>query len=747
MYFSGIGLVMRWGNGKVVTIPHSKPTMTSQPEIDRLKKQLSRYIDAVRSSCQDGEIDDRTRHRLETRYNELFEKYQNISIDKVNKYFTPQEIQAINFMSLGMENGLAVFYKETAAFFEVDANRTAIAVAGFIKSRRAYDLVHMQKGGDLNQQQMEQLARLYGSLLGVQLTREFVRSVRTEEMGRIFGYAVSGLCERDMGAWHADASLRSQYKGSLDKYLADVIASADKQASYRFTSDLEESGQFLAAFKINESIHAQRGQVRGRNLVDHCFIHHNPDGSSGTITLGTSTAESHAEKHGYSFAASVLAAQAMVERKTISGRPNPYYGYKIKTYCFMAGFMPTTTLEGDVERSPVVQMIEKGRPAGSELSLSQVLSIAKLPFLSLFASEDPSPLLSRGLSEINPVISGCDTLSDYGTLVNETRQKKTYKSSRRLGVYVLGQVAKVSQLLAQGNSRVDLGDVGPQKVLRSGLETLVGVVQNYGSIFPIDKDKKNKLQEREVELLVKIATDFTRIADKIKASNSDRGRRIAKSLSLVASSITTPSKVLTQMLQDGDDVRKFDVDVVHSDILYDKIDMLGKLYTSQEERKSAARSIANLIKSGQAHVFFDRLLDMTREACDFTAEQSSFWSDWVDALNHSVQGRAIDEWKGMHFQDRDALLKGKEAFVAGIEKGPLRNLVVSLDNLVSQKGPKGRADLHERLGHDKMKNTVLPSVVKSFVSVARAVDDDEAVALLRSLTIDQAPSPRSRRRP
>lgn len=691
-----------------------------------------RYIDTVRVACSGGEVEEKARNRLEMRYRELFEKYQKIDSDEINKNFSSHQIQAINFMSLGLENGLDSFYRETSEFFEEDANRTAIAVAGFMKSRRAYDLVHDKKSAVLDNSQMDQLTKMFGSLLGVQLTSEFVKSVRTEEMGRIFGYAISGLCERDMGAWKTDVSLQRKYNGSLDRYLADVISKSDKQASYRFVSDLDDSGTFRAAFKINEAISAQRGQVRGRNLVDHCFVNADPDGHGGTIVLGTSTAENHAEKHGYSFSACVLAAQAMTERKTINGNPNPYYGFKIKTYCFMAGFMPTTTLDGQVERAPVVQMLEKGRQDKSQLSIAQVCSIAKLPFLSLFASEDPSPFLSRGLSEINPVISGCDTLPDYDNLINENRTKRTYRNSRRLGVYVLTQAAKVSQLLAQENSHVELGDFGPQKVLRSGLKTLVGVINNYGKIFPITT--KHDLQARETKLLGKIAGDFKVISRKITSSNSGRGHGIAETLHLLSDSLSSPNKILTKMLRVGDDVRKFDVDVVHDDALYSKIDMLGKMYTSTEERKSAARGLSDRIRAGNGVEFFEKMLATAQDAYPLSEPQSKFWMDWTDALEYCLDGGSIDDWKGTFFADREALLKGKAEFIQECEKGPLRNMVVSIDNLIGQKGPMGRATLATRLGHAKMKSTVLPNIIKSLVSIARSVDDDEAVAMLRSLT-------------
>jgi hypothetical protein len=699
--------------------------MPSPKEIERLKGQLTRYIDQVRKACSGGDVEESVRKRLDNRYRELYASYQKISPEEINNHFSSGQIQAINFMSLGMENGIAEFYRETSGFFEKDANRTAIAVAGFMKSRRAYDLVHSQKSGALDPQQMEQLTRMFGSLLGVQVTSEFVKSVRTEELGRIFGYAISGLCERDIGAWQSDEALRKQYGGSVDKYLADVIPKADKQASYRFASDLEETGTFLAAFKINESISAQRGQVRGRNLVDHCFLNANPDGKGGTIILGTSTAENHAEKHGYSFSAAVLAATAMTERKTISGKPNPYYGFKVKTYCFMAGFMPTTTLDGEIERSPIVQMLEKGRTGKSALSLAQVQSIAKLPFLSLFASEDPSPFLSRGLNEINPVVAGCETLADYQTLVNENRTKKTYSSSRKLGVYVLGQVAKVSQLLAQDNSLVEIGEVGPQKVLRSGLETLVGVVRNYGTIFPIKRP--HELQVKEKKLLGNIAEDFEVIANKIKLSDSGRGLGIAKTMTLLARSLSTTDKIVTQMLVDGEDVKKFDVDVVHNEDLYGKIDMLGKLYTSKDERKFASRGIADRIRAGNGTEFFRQLLDTTRNAYDLTSEQSKFWADWTQALFHRLDGGTIEK------SEREALLKGKAAFTSECEKGPLRNMVMAIDNLIGQKGPAGLSPIVTRLDHHKMKTSVLPNIVKALVAMTRGVDDDEAVGTLRSL--------------
>ena len=148
---------------------------------------------------------------------------------------------------------------------------------------------------------------MFGNMLGVKVAATFVSSMRAEEMGRIVGYAISGLCEEDMADWNDPVKgkrLRKEH-GTLDQYLLHTIRDADKWASFRFQRAEPPEEGFQAALRINEHEGALGNKRRGRNVLDHCFVRRNSDPDAkpkGVLVLGTSTAMIMAREHGFSFA-------------------------------------------------------------------------------------------------------------------------------------------------------------------------------------------------------------------------------------------------------------------------------------------------------------------------------------------------------------------------------------------------------------------------------------------------------------
>ena len=118
-----------------------------------------------------------------------------------------------------------------------------------------------------------------------------------------------------------------------------------------------------------------------------------------------------------------------------------------------------------------------------------------MPFFSMFGSTNPTPLIAQGMEEVNPIILGCDTYPTYSALIREGRVRATYSTSRKTAVFVLQQVAKVSRLLAQDNTTIDLSKVGPQKVIQPVLHSLLRISKNYFLEFPDKKNQELKSEE------------------------------------------------------------------------------------------------------------------------------------------------------------------------------------------------------------------------------------------------------------
>lgn len=704
--------------------------MPSSEELMQLRHDFNEFLHEVKKSCSLGRPDDTASNRLESRYRELYHGYKSISAEQINKFFSIDEIRAINFLSLGMGNGIRSFYTETAKYFSEDADKTAIAMAEFMKSRKAYDMINKINSKSLTEEEKQNLTTMFGSLLGVEVSYQFVKSVKIEEMGRIFGYALSGLCEKDIKNWNDDSSLRSQYFQNFDDYLYDVIGRSDSKATYRFSNDLENSGAFQTTFNINEMSWAARGTPRGRNLVDHCFVVPGNNERKGVILLGTSTAENVADQHGYSFSCAVLAAKAMADTPLINGKENRYFGFEVKTFSCMAGIMPTTTPEGKVERSASIKSLEVKNK--NKVPLNQVEYLARLPLISLFASKDPSPLIAYGLNGLNPIIAGCNTLSDYQELLR-CSQVESENFRREMGLYVLKKVAEVSSVLSQDDYYLTIDQAGPQKVMRASISVLPQVINNYFMIFPL-KENEN-INSEEVDILKVISSNFSDIHKKLMFSNTARGLSDIKSLRDTAKKIKDVESIYETAREESDFVSHLHhPKIVFNRDLFNEINSVDAVAT--KDLKAATEGLSYLFRECKAQPFIEimkkSIYPFIRNSKRDTSR--SFLYKWADALTHASYGWDLDNWE-YNGCTRKELLVERSKFLKLNGDHPLAWLVEVADPILTQSGPSGSVNIATRVDSVKMQKEIIPNTIKALVTLSRGAQNEEGIDALKQLAI------------
>lgn len=714
--------------------------------LDKALKKFTRGVQKVFSSNQP--VEQRVVDALEEQYRELYQLYLQVDENIINETFAPKDIKLINFLSLG-KGQLQKMYKEVATYFEQDADRTAIAVAHFVKSRRAYDLVNKTTRSNSEEQE---LAVMFGSLLGVKVTTNFVKSMRAEEMGRIIGYALSGLCESDMKQWNDSKTGKALKKefGSLDQYLISRIRAADKWASFRFEVD-QDGGVFRTAFKINE-YEGALDRARGRNLLDHCFIRHNPNAQDGepkgVITVGTSTSQILAEEHGFSFSKAVLAAEAMTREPLINGEPNPYYGYQVKTYCFFSGHSPTTDLEGNPEKSELVKMLEGNRaPSQPGLTMRQITELGWLPFMSLFAGTNPSPLLWHGLKHVNPMISGCDTEKLYEAQTDDYRQKKEYSHSRRLPKLVLEHIAKMTSLLAQDNVKIDLSSNGAQKVIQPMLEFLLKATKNHFKNFPIMPNQT--LSKEEERYFGQIATGFKKIHHKIAGTVNRQD--LAGEFDDMSELISEKGRFRKRIQRDVNMCAALNIPAVFDESLYQSIDALRHYDTGHRLdalRACLKKDLSNQEAGPLFSLVFEEVDKILAEVDKPSGELLDFWSAYKDCLIHALDdGRSVD-WIGGPDDSWDwgKLKDARTRFLKEMSGTAAEKFVRSSIHLISQRGPTGGNALSDRIGNNAMAME-LRNISKSIVAVARGSVSDILAAKIRNM-VEESPAnaPAQRRR-
>jgi hypothetical protein len=308
-------------------------------------------------------------------------------------------------------------------------------VVTFIKSRRGFELINSTKSFDKFSD--EELVELFGSLFGVSLAKECVQSLKAEKVGRVVGYALSGLFEQHKHLFeqNVDNTLQPDVRQTaFGRFLKEKIQESDWTCVYEY----EESADHL---KVDCSIYEQgasENEVRGRNRPDHCFVNH----QTKTIVVGQSTSNKDVSKQRYSFFKAERALREMVNREG-----HGLFGYKVQPFMLLSGRF-TTDQAQEYGSQEVGKAIKSNFPHASEDELN---ILARFQYIRLFGNAKNEEHV-QSLLKYNPFIAGVDTLELY----EDTRQLQEAPTQETLK-WLLSHIQSTVNLLAEGDLSMTTG--------------------------------------------------------------------------------------------------------------------------------------------------------------------------------------------------------------------------------------------------------------------------------------------------
>lgn len=357
-------------------------------EINDIKKKLSEFVDEVKM-FKETDFNEKTKAHIYRGYKEIYSLYSDLSELDVKSNFSSDEIKILDILKLGEKNESD--FDELISQIKQNSCQTAINVANFIKTRKGFDLIN--KNSDFSEFTDDELVSLFGSLFGVQVAQSCVKSLRAERVGRVVGYALSGLCEEHIREFN---SLTSPNKDFVS-FLKRKIQESDVEAVYFF----EESGSKVSVTcGVNENKNASLTEVRGRNRPDHCFINH----KTKTIVLGLSTSDKDIDNQGYTFSKAFLAFKEMVKHGDAT--TNPYYNYKLEPFYFLGGrFVADDANVTQQKGRDFLKMLDN-------ISLTEKQTLAQMQYFRLYGNA-PSKDIVNTLPYFNPFIAGCNTEDIY----------------------------------------------------------------------------------------------------------------------------------------------------------------------------------------------------------------------------------------------------------------------------------------------------------------------------------------------
>jgi hypothetical protein len=376
--------------------------------ISQLKINLNDYLSGIKQ-IKFEDYDEKTKSSVYLDYKELYTIYSSLTEEQIEENFSTNEIKAINYLGLGLKSENQ--FNQIILQFQKNADTSAINIVNFIKSRNGFDLIN--KDIDFKRFTDEELVEIFGGLFGVQIAKDCVKSLRAEKIGRVVGYALSGLFNQDLPAFN---DLKDKTP-SIDfcSFLKEKIQNSDVECSYIFN---ENCNDLELACNINEHKNANITEVRGRNRIDHCFVNH----ANKTITFGQSTSNKDTETQKYTYFKAYATLEKLSSLSTIDGQHNPYFGYALQPYLMLGGRF--------VADDSITQ--EKGRGFKKMLknaSQEDLEKLGQMQYFRLFGNSVSSEQVNA-LTKFNVFIAGCDTLNLYefsekiNSITNESDKNK-----------------------------------------------------------------------------------------------------------------------------------------------------------------------------------------------------------------------------------------------------------------------------------------------------------------------------------
>jgi hypothetical protein len=720
------------------------------PVSSTISARLDKFLDNSQAAFANGHMPSpgALKH-LESEYRILFDSYRELGNDWINENLLPRQIKAVNFLALGLSADEA-FVSAATKYFTPNADETAIAMATFAKAREAFNLVHVSQTP--SGPALDELVKMFGSVLGVEVTEGFVMSLRTERMGSILGYALSGLVTADMERWNSNVDgIQAKFKGKngkpdRDKFLAEVIRGSDKEMVFDFKNDLNgPSKSFKTGCRINMESGAPEG-IRGRNRPDHCFVcppHIDHAGNSvpGRITLGTSTASLSAEGRGYSFATALAATRAMTECEG-----HQFSGYEVNSYCCLKGSLPTTKLDGSSEnKHGVVKMLSKSGEKGEALTQEQIVLLAQVQFLSFFSSSDPSDLVAKNLRGINPHILGCDTLELYELM---RRQANPLPGDRTLSLWIISRASKVASLLAQDNLAVGF-DVSGQSTLLPILDTLLGVSKNHFKSFPLGAHQK--LDDTEKQLLFDFGANLLKLYKRLDDTRSERHTNTLGDIREEGIRWTTPGLLADRASHDSGMANARKGPVIHDKELTKNLSIMREFKGLSSIKAIATGLSKSLSQPGLTRQLFAKAFALVSPAAGSAAVpgwDEAFLISYASSIDHVLSNKNPEKWEGEYekMENRTQLAAARLEFLREFSKHKAAKLVSVTRDILGSHGDTSFRKLLDREDSPKLQAS-LHSSAKEIVRLASEDEPDALVAILRTLKEDgerQSPRPKKK---
>ena len=361
-------------------------------EIQELRDFLQHFIQAIQN-VNENDFDEH--QRIHNQYRELYYVYSQLSDEEIAVYFEAAEIKLIQYFHLGMEYENQ--FNELLHKVQTDLESTI----AFIGSNKGFHLLNSSKK-ELEDYSEDELRVLFGSLFGIQLSKECVKSLRAEKIATILGYALSGRFEQ----------LKPSLTGLTDAEKLDALRKDIHQQEVcmkYFYKEIDNGLEVGIDFEGRKNANKTKNTVSPKGEPDTCFV--NP--LTKTVHLGFATANLNTMQQGYAFYKAYISAKTLTELSHFeNGAINAWGGYTLKPYMLLNS---PFSLESDDYQSG-----SRFKDMLKQCSVTELKLINQLPWLRVVANCANKEHL-EAVIEHDIYMLGCDT-SNINMMLHDIRE-------------------------------------------------------------------------------------------------------------------------------------------------------------------------------------------------------------------------------------------------------------------------------------------------------------------------------------
>lgn len=481
--------------------------------------------------------------QLYQKYRQLHEQARALSKGALRRATADQK-KMVDFLDMGKENYEA-FMRKLVAHIQPTAQATAMAVAEFLKSPAAFRHLRARlrsteedEGFQVSPEQehldREAVRKIVGGMLGVEVSEDFVLSIRGEMAGKLVTYSLSELCEDDLKAWE-DPAIQKHWNGSRDHYLLDCIRHHDMVMTY----SMGAHDKATSTYPIGCVIYSEEDEARRKpsHQADSCMVNHRKK----LIVFGAQTTKNkHDADQAMSAVRMFSALEQMVAQPTLGDPavPNPYYGYAILPSFLHAGYFPADRSEG---RKVVGQaFLDTLESAGERLNDEDRHTLARQAFFNVFSERHPNIALAETWARFNVQVCGADTLPLFHDMKAALEAEHPL---RRFSEIVLDGTVGALEVLARDNVFVSSKSRG-QNVMEPILEGILATLENHAMNFACIPDAQGKLvglSQAERTQLAYAASHLDKLRTKILDDNPGDHQKMCGRMARLARDIRSGS--------------------------------------------------------------------------------------------------------------------------------------------------------------------------------------------------------------